>query len=275
MNRNDCKIVQDLLPNYIENLTSKETNDFIEEHLKKCKECKDIYDNMTKNIKIDNIKNNKKEVKYFKKFNNKLKNLKIIIIFIIVLILVISIFAYNNLKNIILLNSLEEKLTNINTSNYSYTTEMITDNEKTITKCFVLNEKYYVEIEKVNEKTIVKLYKDNKDDIILYDKDGTILYKINGQTNSKIDMNILPTNPKYFALDIYAISKNDIKEISKEGKYYVLNTKNNYKYWVEKDTGIVVKILSLDTNESMSFEYNFNNVKEDDIVKPDVSEYVK
>ena len=36
--KRDCKIVQDLLPNYIENLTNEETNHFIEEHLKECPE---------------------------------------------------------------------------------------------------------------------------------------------------------------------------------------------------------------------------------------------
>ena len=30
---NECKIVQDLLPNYIENLTSNETSEFIKGHL--------------------------------------------------------------------------------------------------------------------------------------------------------------------------------------------------------------------------------------------------
>ena len=37
--KTNCKIVQDLLPNYIENLTNEETNRFIEEHLKECPEC--------------------------------------------------------------------------------------------------------------------------------------------------------------------------------------------------------------------------------------------
>ena len=36
----NCKIVQDLLPNYIEKLTSDETNIFIEKHLKECEDCK-------------------------------------------------------------------------------------------------------------------------------------------------------------------------------------------------------------------------------------------
>ena len=44
----NCKIVQDLLPNYIENLTSEETNTFIEEHLTECEDCKKIYETMKK-----------------------------------------------------------------------------------------------------------------------------------------------------------------------------------------------------------------------------------
>ena len=32
INNNDCKIVHDLLPNYIDGLTSKETYDYIKDH---------------------------------------------------------------------------------------------------------------------------------------------------------------------------------------------------------------------------------------------------
>ena len=51
--KKDCKIVQDLLPNYIENLTSEETNLFIKEHLKECNECQNILENMQKELNID------------------------------------------------------------------------------------------------------------------------------------------------------------------------------------------------------------------------------
>ena len=44
MIKNECKIVRDLLPNYVEDLTSKETKEFIENHIEACKECKDILD---------------------------------------------------------------------------------------------------------------------------------------------------------------------------------------------------------------------------------------
>lgn len=39
-NNNECKIVEDLLPMYVDNLTNDVTNKFIEDHLAKCPECK-------------------------------------------------------------------------------------------------------------------------------------------------------------------------------------------------------------------------------------------
>ena len=38
INKRECKIVQDLLPNYIDKLTADDTNEFIENHLKECEE---------------------------------------------------------------------------------------------------------------------------------------------------------------------------------------------------------------------------------------------
>ena len=32
--KRECKIVQDLLPNYVDGLTNEETNKYIEEHIK-------------------------------------------------------------------------------------------------------------------------------------------------------------------------------------------------------------------------------------------------
>ena len=51
MNKKDCKIVQDLLPNYIENLTKEETSKYIEEHIKECEECKELLDKMRTELK--------------------------------------------------------------------------------------------------------------------------------------------------------------------------------------------------------------------------------
>ena len=41
-----CSIVRDLLPNYIEKLTSEDTNEAVEEHLKACGDCNEAYEQM-------------------------------------------------------------------------------------------------------------------------------------------------------------------------------------------------------------------------------------
>ena len=59
----DCKIVQNLLPNYIDGITDNDLNNYIEEHLNNCEKCSKIKQNMDDNITIENV-NTIKEVKY-------------------------------------------------------------------------------------------------------------------------------------------------------------------------------------------------------------------
>ncbi|MDG5790074.1 zf-HC2 domain-containing protein [Evansella sp. AB-P1] len=61
-----CHIVEDLLPNYLEGLTSDETNQFIEEHVNTCDKCNELYMEMKTNVSTDeNIP--KTELNFFKK----------------------------------------------------------------------------------------------------------------------------------------------------------------------------------------------------------------
>lgn len=50
MEMNTCKIVQDLLPLYFDDLCSPETKQFIEEHLKECECCKTYSNEMTEGV---------------------------------------------------------------------------------------------------------------------------------------------------------------------------------------------------------------------------------
>ena len=67
--KKECKIVQDLLPNYIEGLTTKETNEYIEEHINNCVECQTILKNMKDDINLNKQKRDGREVEYIKKYN--------------------------------------------------------------------------------------------------------------------------------------------------------------------------------------------------------------
>lgn len=95
MKKNECKIVQDLLPNYIDKLTNKCTNEFVENHLKKCEECKKTYDKMSKDIAVDINSEEKKEVKFLKKIH---KRILIMGIIISILAIIVTISLYINYK---------------------------------------------------------------------------------------------------------------------------------------------------------------------------------
>lgn len=88
-----CKIVQDLLPNYIENLTDEETNEFIENHIKNCKDCEQVLKDMNSELGDLNLQKiyKDREIDYLKK--RKIRNTILICITIIV-VLALSIFAY-------------------------------------------------------------------------------------------------------------------------------------------------------------------------------------
>lgn len=89
-NDKDCKIVQELLPNYIDGLTSKEVNEFIEEHINSCSECSKMLEDMRKDLPLKN-KVKMKEIDYLKKI--KLRSRRIIILSVIIIVLIIGIIV--------------------------------------------------------------------------------------------------------------------------------------------------------------------------------------
>ena len=112
---NECKIVQDLLPNYIENLTSNETSEFIKGHLDNCKECNEIYNKM--NIKLESNSENstKKEINFFKKYNKRLFLFKLIIVIILI------IFIIATARKMIIISNLSSKAEEfVKSDNYHY-----------------------------------------------------------------------------------------------------------------------------------------------------------
>lgn len=103
-NKEKCKIVKDLLPSYIDGLTSEETQKYIETHLEECNECKETLENMKKVFERENKNTTKKSIKYAKKYNRKLKLLIILLIAIIVII-----FSCTFVRNAVLITSLSNK----------------------------------------------------------------------------------------------------------------------------------------------------------------------
>lgn len=61
-----CEITQDLLPSYVEGLTSTSSNLFIQGHLKSCRSCREACQSMTASMPAFHIP--KEEVNYLKRF---------------------------------------------------------------------------------------------------------------------------------------------------------------------------------------------------------------
>lgn len=68
----NCEIIKDLLPTYVDGLTSSESNFAIEEHLKSCDECKQALIQMKTRLNEENVEFNKESIKPFKKLNKRI-----------------------------------------------------------------------------------------------------------------------------------------------------------------------------------------------------------
>ncbi|WP_425755806.1 zf-HC2 domain-containing protein [Ihubacter sp. rT4E-8] len=95
-----CEIIRDLLPSYIEKLTSAESNEEIEEHLKSCADCKACLSEMCADVNDPQIKaileKNETEIKPFLKL--KRRTGKIVAATVLICILFSGgLFAYSNM----------------------------------------------------------------------------------------------------------------------------------------------------------------------------------
>lgn len=93
INKNDCKIIQDILPNYADKMTSEATNELIEKHIEECAECNKKLKSMNKEIEEIESPEQKEEIKYLKGFKKRRRLIVIISIFITLGICVSSMFV--------------------------------------------------------------------------------------------------------------------------------------------------------------------------------------
>lgn len=103
--KKECPIVRDLLPGRMDQLTSEQTNQFIDEHLKQCPECRKYYEQMQAKPKIqdenaENIDaNDAKAAGWMKKVRRKSRVLTGIIVCLVVVIAVVCFGFWNSAQN--------------------------------------------------------------------------------------------------------------------------------------------------------------------------------
>lgn len=84
-----CEVVEDLMPSYIDGLTSDVTNKAVREHLSQCGKCNAKLDAMAEPCCEDKIEQEKKEIDFLKK--NRRKNIGTKLISLLAVVLVVAV----------------------------------------------------------------------------------------------------------------------------------------------------------------------------------------
>lgn len=277
--KKDCKIVQDLLPSYIDGLTNEETNQFIKEHMKDCDECLKVLEDMEKELKQDKKKVSKQEVAYMKKYKRKMTVLKVIIgIIILGFVLIIGrrtaimVSLSNKAKNAILSDNYYARL-----QSYQGNTLVITESyNKGDNYCTTMN--YYSN--QYQDRKLI-FYKNGEEKIVVSEYEGE-KYQLDAE--HMIDGKIGPVtyvSEGFFANLQYALLVG-IRTTYCNGKECYVLLGDGYERYIDKETGLAVRTIEKSTKEYnretdwvVDYEYQFNTVEDSHLVKPDVSQYQK
>lgn len=302
-NEKKCKIVKDLLPSYIDELSSRETKEYIETHLKECNDCRETLENMKKVLERENKNTTKKSIKYAKKYNRKLKTLTILIILII-----LTIFCSTFIRNAFLITTLSNKSEEfIGQDNYHIIWSSYAMNYTTIFDVYYKDGKYieymysydydYLnsEIRGGTNSVSIKYYDGVSDDYIQFWKDENneklMRYNKIGENGAFSKPIITP-----YGMGHVTLLKQDFRLFIKECflnritlekcnnidayRFARINDKINVLY-VDKETGLTLRNQSgVYTSQPNSYtdyfsdlKYEFGTVTEADVTPPNFDEY--
>lgn len=279
MNEKECKLVQDLLPNYIEKLTSEESSKIIDEHLKECTECKKILENMQKDLGLKSKEQCKKETKYMKKYSNKLKIFRL---FGLTLLVIILAFVVNTTRKYIILNDLynKAKIYEIKEDADNYHITQIGIKKGIISYV----EEYAKEDKRIryhssysnNEKGSLKreiFYKDAKESFGLKE-DGKNKTKENITTIGKL---VVQNTDMTLDNSFITAMHSKVEKIKFRDKECYMVQQYLWEYIIEADTGILLRMVSEYENESIIQEYykEIGNVQDSDVARPDITGYIE
>lgn len=285
--KRDCRIVQDLLPNYIDKLTSQESNVFVQEHLKECKECKKILENMKKDLETDIKENEKTKVNYIKKYNKKLKLLKII------LLIIISVFVIITGRKVIIMSSLSNRADKyVNSENYHIESISYNGDELMKIDSYYKDGKSLIVLKSIKENSTnkISMYNNGKVTNTYYETGNNKTAKLN-ESDVGLRVHIVNYLDNNLFGHIFASLTANIKTINRNGKEcYLINN-----YWsseilkgtqdityIEKETGLIIRQsdgITYKTSSGTQIEavrdlkYEFGTVTDEIFIEPDISEY--
>ena len=279
-NKKDCKIVEDLLPAYIDNLLSEESKTFVENHLKTCEACQKAYTEMTSEIQKEEIQNTE-NIKIIKKYKRKIKTLKVFVI-LAILILLATVFGvvgfrYSVVKNALLRNinydvcgnfRIEEYEESIERYEYHTTTYFAESKMKKVKGNDVLeywegNDHYYINPE--NKTYFIKNENIHENDCI------NIPILVLPEMENLINEN--RTSPISILKFIFEPNITIQKEAFRAKEYYVIkDIQKGIKVYLDQDTFFAERIVE-SSNKCTEYRTLTSSVGWREVTKPDLSGY--
>lgn len=275
-NKENCKIVQDLLPNYIDGLTSAETKIYIENHLNECENCKNVLNNMQVNLNT-NKKIHNKDIDYLKKIRRKMYTLISILFIIIIAILCIFI------RRFLIISDISNKVSNSSKASNYYAKVCSYEQENLhVVESFNKDLVYLTNLKVISESNslnVTMIQDKNKNESVTLntpEMTGTI-YNTTENTgffNVPIDNIILPFANLSFINKLAYLRK--IKGISNaicnNKNCYLVETWTGEQLFIEKDTGLRIR-ENRNSENSRVYDYTYEFNDNIEIEYPNLSLY--
>lgn len=285
--KNECEIVYDLLPNYIEHVTNETSNEFIENHISGCENCRRLYNELR--VGTNSKDTQTREINFLKKYKRHLNTIKII--FILVIVLILATFAgkwlkkYNILKEISETSQSNQSINNYHIIEYYYTEGHILKMEQ-----FKMDEKnkftYTMETEDGTVTETTYSHKVNDNEYI-----GTT-YIENGE-NKSVRENVKINRELFKDSVLYNANIKDLLRYSFDATiktttfrdrecYYINNlpilTGGKYeRVYFDKATGLMIGSSQVDSSQNSATPieavYEYNVVTDKDFIEPDILNY--
>lgn len=197
------------------------------------------------------------------------------ILFIIFLVFIV--FFILTLRKVIIFNKIEnvskEKLDSVN---YYIERISIQDNSTTITKSYNKDNNYFTEFKTFllnnDEKRGLIIYKKDNEQISIMQSGETKVAYINKNFLNVESVNLMPLNTNdmklWQKLLLAAISRITSEKCNNK-ECYLVEPAKEWKLWIDKETGLVIR--EINGSILQDSYYKFNEVTDENIVKPDIS----
>lgn len=256
MSQKDCKIIQDLLPNYVEGLTNDETNNFVLTHLNNCEECNSLCENLKKDF-FDKEITEKKDVNFLKKHKKNIRILQIVIFLILILFIIII------GRKLFIIKSIQNKAISQNFNNYHILYKEFTNSGITEMDTYFKDGNFVTIQTNINNEKIIQ-YKFTDDKYFIIEKNG-VSESLSSEPTPYKHYNVI--NKDFFSNLFLALTPNSIAEVEFSGKKcYLVKVGNSYLNIIDKSTGLTLKEINLSSNVTVEYNYSFGTVEDSDIL---------